>query len=141
MGLMGILADAVLDYGGEVHGVIPEHLMRKEVAHRDLTALHITKTMHERKALMAELSDAFIALPGGFGTCEELFETITWVQLKIHSKPIVILNVDGYYSPLAEFVDTAVDQQFIKADNVDLFQAVETVDEALNLLGVTHAEN
>lgn len=136
IGLMGALADAVLEYGGEAHGVIPEHLMRAERAHPDLTALHITKSMHERKALMAELADAFIALPGGFGTFEELFETITWVQLGIHNKPIVVLNVDGYYDRLIEFVEEAVSHGFITNSSPGILKAVSSIEEALEVIGV-----
>lgn len=131
IGLMGTVADAVLAGDGEVHGVIPETLVKKEVAHRGLTRLHVTRTMHERKALMASLSDAFIALPGGFGTFEELFETITWLQLGIHQSPLVVLNSDGYYDPLITFIDQAVDHGFIKVANRPLFHTASTVDECL----------
>src|ERR1035441_6706670 len=95
VGLMGILADAVLKLGGEAHGVIPEHLMALEVGHKGLTKLHVVRSMHERKALMADLSDAFVAMPGGFGTLEEFCEIVTWAQLGLHAKPCGILNVLG----------------------------------------------
>ena len=108
IGLMTKIADATLSRGGQVHGVIPQHLYDKEVAHQQLTALHITDSMHERKAMMAELSDAFIALPGGFGTFEELMEATTWLQLEIHQKPVIIFNIDGYYNKLIKFFDHAV---------------------------------
>jgi len=98
VGLMGVIADAVLRAGGEVQGVIPEHLMAREVGHKGLAQLHVVHTMHERKALMADLADAFIALPGGFGTLEEFCEIVTWSQLGLHAKPCGILNVQGYYS-------------------------------------------
>ncbi|MEO8411029.1 MAG: TIGR00730 family Rossman fold protein [Propionivibrio sp.] len=114
VGIMGIVADAVLDYGGEAVGVIPEGLVRREVAHPRLTELHITHSMHERKTLMAELSDGFIALPGGIGTLEEIFEIWTWAQLGLHGKPCGLLNVDGYYNALTAFLDHAVGERFVK---------------------------
>ncbi|MGR8953493.1 MAG: LOG family protein [Gammaproteobacteria bacterium] len=115
IGLMGAVADHVLQHEGTVIGVIPEALMRKEVAHYQLTELHVTRSMHERKTLMAELADGFIALPGGLGTLEELFEIWTWAQLGFHAKPCGLLNVDGYFDPLLEFLDRAADEQFIKS--------------------------
>jgi uncharacterized protein (TIGR00730 family) len=111
-GLMGALADATLDAGGEVVGVIPQQLVDREIAHRGLTELHVVSTMHERKALMAQLSDAFVALPGGIGTLEELIEIFTWSQLGLHSKPLGVLNVNGYYDRLGAFLDHAVEQGF-----------------------------
>jgi len=108
VGVMGVLADAVLERGGSVHGVIPELLIKKEVSHDGLTNLHVVKTMHERKSLMESLSDAFIALPGGFGTLEELVEILTWGQLHIHQKPVGILNAAHYYDELLAFLDHAV---------------------------------
>jgi len=115
VGLMNIIADAVLELGGHVTGVIPNALMSKEVAHRGLSELRVVNCMHERKALMAELSDGFIALPGGIGTMEEFFEVLSWAQLGIHNKPCGLLNVSGYYDPLIEFLDRAVSQDFVKA--------------------------
>lgn len=120
VGLMGRLADAVLEAGGEAIGVIPEGLVRREVAHRGLTELRVVKTMHERKAAMAELSAGFIALPGGLGTLEELFEAVTWSQLGIHAKPCAVLDVDGYFSQLLAFLDTAVSRGFVAESNRDL---------------------
>src|SRR5215475_2650578 len=114
VGLMGAIADAVLRGGGEAIGVIPEHLMTREIAHKQLTKLHVVRSMHERKALMADLSDAFIALPGGFGTLEEFCEAVTWAQLGLHAKPCGILNVQGYYSPLLAMFDDAVREGFLK---------------------------
>jgi uncharacterized protein (TIGR00730 family) len=114
VGLMNIIADAVLELGGHVTGVIPNALMSREVAHRGLSELRVVNSMHERKALMAELSDGFIALPGGIGTMEEFFEVLSWAQLGIHNKPCGLLNVAGYYDPLIEFLDRAVAQDFIK---------------------------
>ncbi len=114
VGLMGTLADAVLDAGGRVQGVIPQSLADREVAHHGLTQLHVVETMHQRKALMAELSDGFLALPGGLGTFEELFEIWTWAQLGMHTKPIGLLNVAGYFDLLLQFLDHAVSQQLLK---------------------------
>jgi uncharacterized protein (TIGR00730 family) len=111
-GLMGALADATIEAGGEVVGVIPQQLVDREVAHQGLTELHVVATMHERKALMAQLSDAFVALPGGIGTLEELIEIFTWSQLGLHSKPLGVLNVNGYYDRLGAFLDHAVEQGF-----------------------------
>src|ERR1022692_3365382 len=135
VGLMGIIADAVLRAGSEAQGVIPEHLMALEGGHKGLTKLHIVRSMHERKAKMADLSDAFVALPGGFGTLEEFCEVVTWTQLGLHAKPCGILNVLGYYSPLLAMFDHAVEERFLKPENrglvlardqpADLLQALE----------------
>ena len=114
VGLMNVIADAALELGGRVTGVIPDSLVSKEVAHRGLSDLRVVQSMHERKALMAELSDGFIALPGGIGTLEELFEVLSWAQLGLHEKPCGLLNVEGYYDPLIEFLDGAVAQDFVK---------------------------
>ena len=117
VGLMGALADAALQAGGTVTGVIPQHLMAREVGHRGLTTMHVVESMHERKALMADLSDGFLALPGGFGTFEEFCEVLTWSQLGLHEKPCGLLNVDGYYSPLLQMFDSAVEESFLKPEN------------------------
>jgi uncharacterized protein (TIGR00730 family) len=114
VGLMGELADAVLGAGGEAIGVIPHALWAREVGHRGLTDLHIVDTMHERKAMMADLADAFIALPGGLGTLEEIFEIWTWAQLGLHEKPLGFLDVNGFYAPLMRFLDRAVAEAFLK---------------------------
>lgn len=113
-GLMGILADAMLDGGGRVIGVIPAALQQKEVAHTGLAELHVVQSMHERKALMAELSDGFVALPGGFGTLEEIIETLTWAQLGLHRKPCGLLNIRGYYDALLAFLEHAETEAFLK---------------------------
>jgi len=113
IGVMGIIADAVLEGGGKVTGIIPEDLMGKEVAHQGITELMVVPSMHERKAVMADISDGFIALPGGIGTLEELFEIFTWAQLGFHSKPVGLLNINGYFDNLIKFLDTAVDEQFM----------------------------
>jgi uncharacterized protein (TIGR00730 family) len=115
VGLMGILADAVLVNGGKVIGVIPRALWDREVGHRNLTELHVVETMHERKALMASLADAFVALPGGLGTLEEIFEVWTWAQLGIHDKPVGFLDVAGFYAPLLVFLDQGVEAGFVRA--------------------------
>lgn len=125
VGLMGVIANAALAAGGEVIGVIPEALMRMEVGHPRLTELHVVATMHERKAMMAELSDGFIAMPGGIGTLEELFEIWTWGQLGIHPKPLGFLDVAGYYQTLHAFLDHMVTEGFVK-DRHRAMTAVET---------------
>jgi uncharacterized protein (TIGR00730 family) len=131
VGLMGILADAALAAGGEVIGVIPHALIDREIAHRGLTQLIEVTTMHERKARMAEESDAFIALPGGFGTLDEFFEIITWAQLGIHAKPCILLNTGGYYDGLLRFLDSAVTEGFMKRENRALIRLAADTEEAL----------
>jgi uncharacterized protein (TIGR00730 family) len=135
VGLMGVVADAALAGGGEVIGVIPESLAAKEVAHRGLTRLHVVGSMHERKALMAELADGFVALPGGYGTLDELFEAITWGQLGIHRKPIGLLDVEGYFGPLVALVEGAVGAGFIRPQYRGLFAVSPSVDGLLAALG------
>jgi uncharacterized protein (TIGR00730 family) len=125
VGAMGQIANAALASGGEVIGVIPEQLVEKEVAFTDLANLHVVGSMHERKALMVELSDGFIALPGGFGTFEEFFEVLTWAQLGLHRKPCGFLNVCGYFDQLIAFLDHAMDQQFLRTE----YRAMVLVDE------------
>ena len=117
LGLMGILADTAMEAGGEVIGIMPQALIDREIGHRGLTDLRVVGSMHERKALMAELGDAFIALPGGIGTLEELIEVYTWSQLGMHRKPIGVLNVNGYYDGLAAFLDDAVQERFLPAQH------------------------
>ncbi len=114
VGLMGIIADAVLAEGGEVIGVIPQSLVDREVAHQNLTTMHVVNSMHERKALMADLSDGFIALPGGMGTFDEFCEILTWAQLGIHQKPCGILNVENYFTPLLKMFDHAMNEGFLR---------------------------
>lgn len=120
IGLMGVIANEMLTLRRDVTGVIPEALMKKEVGHLDLTQLHVVKNMHERKAMMAELSDGFIAMPGGMGTLEELFEVLTWSQLGLHDKPIGLLNVNGFYDGLLSFLQHLVDQCFVKPAHAEL---------------------
>ncbi len=117
VGLMGVISDAALAAGGEVIGVIPRSLVDREVTHAGLTQLHVVRTMHERKQMMHDFSDAFVALPGGLGTLEEFFEVLTWGQLGMHAKPCGILDVDGYYEPLMALLDRAVADQFLLAEN------------------------
>jgi uncharacterized protein (TIGR00730 family) len=131
IGLMGIVADAALAAGGEVIGVIPRALARTEVAHEGLTELHIVGTMHERKALMAESSDAFIALPGGFGTMDEFCEILSWRQLRIHDKPLGLLNYRGYYDALLSLFDSMVREGFVGPHNRRLFVDAPSIDELL----------
>lgn len=130
IGLMGVLADAALAAGGQVTGVTPQRLLEKEVVHRGLTELRVVDSMHERKALMAELSDAFIALPGGLGTFEETFEVLTWTQLGFHRKPCGLLNIAGFYDGLTAFLDHAVAERFLKAEHRAMV-LVEREPEAL----------
>ncbi|MGE3271943.1 MAG: TIGR00730 family Rossman fold protein [Chloroflexota bacterium] len=134
VGVMGAVADATLRGGGEVIGVIPQALVRHELAHDHLTELRVVASMHERKALMAELSDAVIALPGGFGTFEELFETLTWSQLGIHTKAFGVLNVNGFYDGLLALVDHAVSEGFIPQPHRALILEATEPDTMLNLL-------
>ncbi len=121
IGLMGTIADAVLEKNGSVIGVIPKKLHHKELAHAHLTELHVVDTMHQRKALMAELSDAFIAMPGGIGTFEELFEMATWNQLGFQHKPMGLLNVNQYYTPLQKLLENAIQQGFVDPEYLQLF--------------------
>jgi uncharacterized protein (TIGR00730 family) len=129
VGLMGAVADATLRHGGRAIGVIPDFLADKELAHRGLTELHIVKTMHERKLMMADLADAFVAMPGGYGTLEELFEVLTWGQLGLHHKPVGVLNVAGYYDHLLALLDHFRDEAFLRAENRgQLLQATTPAD-------------
>lgn len=131
VGLMGVLADAALDAGGEVIGVIPRSLAGSEIAHGGLTQLHVVASMHERKALMAELSQGFVALPGGFGTMDELCEIITWAQLRIHQKPVGLLNAFGYYDELLSLFDRMVREGFVTDQNRALLRCAPTIDALL----------
>lgn len=133
IGMMGAVADAVIEARGEVIGVIPYALASKERARRDID-MRVVNTMHERKAMMAELSDAFIAMPGGFGTLEEMMETITWGQLGIHRKPVGLLNVASYYDPLIAMIDRAIEEGFILPRYRNLFVASSGVDELFDLM-------
>jgi hypothetical protein len=133
VGLMGIVADAVLEKGGRVIGVIPQKLMDLEQGHTGIQDLRIVNDMHERKAAMATLADAFIALPGGFGTLEELFEVLTWSQIGYHQKPVAILDVDEYYAHLGKFVEHAMTTGLLKIQYGQLFQVTNTVENAIKI--------
>ncbi|MBT8083473.1 MAG: TIGR00730 family Rossman fold protein [Gammaproteobacteria bacterium] len=119
-GLMGVIADAVLEQGGKVHGVIPKMLTEKEIAHQGLTELHVVASMHERKTMMAALSDGFIAMPGGFGTLEEIIEIVTWGQLRFHDKPCGLLNTAGYFDKLVGYFEHANAEAFLRDENRDM---------------------
>jgi uncharacterized protein (TIGR00730 family) len=125
-GIMGVIADAVLEQGGKVHGVIPRFLCDKELAHQGLTELHVVSSMHERKTMMASLSDGFIAMPGGYGTLEEIIEIITWGQLRFHDKPCGLLNVDGYFDHLLNYLDHATTEGFLRDENRRMLLCSET---------------
>jgi uncharacterized protein (TIGR00730 family) len=131
IGMMGAVADGALAAGGEVIGIIPQAIFDLEIGHTGLEDLRVVASMHERKALMAELSDAFIALPGGIGTLEELFEVYTWAQLGIHAKPLGLLDVAGYYEPLVAFLDHAVRERFLRAETRTMLAAGESLDALL----------
>jgi len=134
VGLMGLLADTVLDAGGTAIGMIPRNLFSREVAHQGLTELIETDSMHERKALMYDRSDAFVALPGGIGTLDELAEITTWRQIGLHAKPVGVLNVEGYFTRLLEWLDRVVDDGLLSADNRSLLHEANTPSELLDLL-------
>jgi hypothetical protein len=134
VGLMGVVADAALEAGAEVDGVIPEHLMQRELGHGSVTRLHVVSSMHERKALMAKLSDGFVVLPGGFGTLEEAFEVLTWSQLGLHRKGTVFLDVQGYWSTLNAMMDGMVTAGFVRAEHRLLSLTAESPAQALDML-------
>jgi uncharacterized protein (TIGR00730 family) len=136
VGLMQAVAEAAIAAGGHVVGVIPEVLVDLEVAHDGLSELHITDTMHTRKALMGERSDAFIILPGGFGTFEELFEVLAWQTLKLHTKPILLLNTAGFYTPMLAFLDHCVTEGVLKQKNREILLVADSVEDALTQLGI-----
>ncbi|WP_433971192.1 TIGR00730 family Rossman fold protein [Tunturiibacter lichenicola] len=131
VGLMKAVAESSLSAGGTVVGVIPEVLVDLEVAHHGITELHVTSTMHTRKALIGEKADAFIALPGGFGTLEELFEVLAWHTLKLHAKPILLLNINGFYNQLLAFLDHCVAEGMLKQNNREIILIADTIEEAL----------
>jgi uncharacterized protein (TIGR00730 family) len=131
VGLMGAVADAALAGGAEVIGVLPEVLSGSEIAHRGLTRLEMVPTMHERKARMVKLADAFLMLPGGYGTLDEMMEIVTWKQLRLHAKPCVLINTAGYWDGLLAFLDRAVEARFLKAENRQLLEVVGTAVEAV----------
>jgi uncharacterized protein (TIGR00730 family) len=134
LGLMGLVADTVLEGGGKVYGVIPRALVNLEVAHTGLTELHTVETMHERKAAMTDLADAFLALPGGIGTLDELFEAWSWNALGYHKKPFCLLNVEGYWDGMVEFIDHATESGFLSAQRREQLLVADTPEQALELL-------
>ena len=134
VGLMGAVADMALAAGGKVVGVIPDVIMEREIGHLGLTELHVVRTMHERKAMLAERADAFVALPGGYGTMDEFIEIVTWAQLRIHAKPCVLVNVGGYYDGLLRFFDEAVREGFIKPEYRALVQVARDAAETLQII-------
>ncbi len=134
VGLMGVIADAVLDSGGQVIGVIPRQLATKELLHPGATEMHVVEDMHTRKAKMSECSDAFLAMPGGYGTLEELFEVVSWVQLGIYSKPVGLLNTCGFFDPLLNMVDHCIETEFIKPKYRDLLISDETPSSLIDHL-------
>jgi uncharacterized protein (TIGR00730 family) len=134
VGLMGLMADAAVEAGGRVIGVIPSFLEQREVGHQGLSELRIVDSMHSRKAIMAELSDAFVVLPGGLGTLDEAFEILTWRQLQLHDKPIVLVDVNGFWQPLIELIDSIVDSGFARPENRGLFTVVGSPEEVLRAL-------
>ena len=141
VGLMGVLADTILKQGGNVFGVMPKSLVEKEVAHSSLSELVVVDSMHERKAMMHDLSDAFIAMPGGYGTFDEIFEALTWGQLDIHNKPCAFYNICGYYDKLLEFLTNTVEEGFISKPYVDMILTEQNPDLLLDMLNsYTHPQ-
>ena len=134
VGLMGAMADAALAGGAEVIGVLPEILTGSEIAHTGLTRLEVVPTMHERKALMVKLADAFLILPGGYGTLDEMMEIVTWKQLRLHAKPCILINTAGYWNGLLEFLDHAVEAGFLKPENRSLLQVARDAEEAVGMV-------
>lgn len=129
VGLMGTVADATLNAGGEVTGIIPWHIQQREIEHTDLTSLHVVDTMHERKQMMVDKSDAFIILPGGLGTMDETFEILTWKQLGLHDKPVVIVNLKGYWTPFVQLIENMSKEGLIRKDDKNLFHVVDNVTD------------
>ena len=134
VGLMGALADAVVSANGHITGVIPRALVAREIAHGGVTDLRIVSSMHERKSLMADLADGFVALPGGWGTLEEFFEVLTWAQLGLHQKPCALLNVGGYFDGLLAFLAHSIEQRFVREENASLILVAASVDDLLDRL-------
>ena len=134
IGMMGALADGALARGGKVIGVMPTHLIEREVAHNRLTELHEVDTMHTRKFKMAELAEAFVAMPGGCGTLDEFFEIFTWAQINLHTKPVILMNINGFYDALLAHFDKMIEEGFVPEDHRALFQVANNVEEVLALL-------
>lgn len=134
LGLMGVVADTVMNNGGKVTGIIPDHLQKSEIGHDDISELIVVDSMHERKRLMFERSDAFVVLPGGFGTLDETFEILTWKQLHLHEKPIVIVNVEGYWDPLRNLIEHTISEGYAHPSHNKLFNFVNSIDEIIPAL-------
>lgn len=139
IGLMGKVAEGALSKNGKITGIIPEFLQTREIAHENLHELIIVQTMHERKALMHELSDGFIALPGGFGTMEELFEILTWAQLSLHKKPVGVLNVNGYYDPLVQLIEKMIDEHLLKNEYRGMLLISDSIEDLLSQMNLYEA--
>lgn len=140
VGLMGIVADSALKAGGQVIGIIPAHIQSKEIEHHGLTELHIVDSMHTRKRMMAEKSDAFVVLPGGFGTLDEAFEIITWKQLQLHEKPVIIFNDNGFWQPLISLMDHMIEAGFANNKHRSLYTVANTMDDVFRLLAEPQAK-
>jgi uncharacterized protein (TIGR00730 family) len=140
VGLMGILADSVLESGGKVIGIIPEHISKREISHVDLTELHVVDSMHTRKQMMVSRSDAFVVLPGGIGTLDELCEVMTWKQLGIHDKPIVIANVNDYWTPFLQMIDNVIVEKFMREEDRRLITPVSNIEDVISTLTQAPAE-
>lgn len=136
-GLMGKIANSCMDAGGFVIGVIPDHILKLEVRHNDLTELHIVDNMHTRKMMMAEKSDAFVIMPGGLGTLDEAFEIMTWKYLGVHNKPIIIANIDGYWNPLLDLIKHMNNHKFVREEHMNTYVEAKTVNEIINILQST----
>lgn len=134
IGLMGVVAEAALAAGGEVVGIIPHHLHDWEVGHTGLTELHVVDSMHTRKRMMVEMSDAFIALPGGLGTLDEFFEVVTWRQLRLHDKPVIVLNVEDYWHPLLALIEAVIERGFARRTATSLFTIVDSAEALIPVL-------
>lgn len=140
VGLMGAIADAALAAGGKVHGIIPRHLDDYEIGHRGATELEIVESMHVRKMRMFEESDAFCVLPGGFGTLDETFEMVTWVQLGLHEKPVVLVNVDSFWNPLLDLIGHQVEEHFVRPEHAKVLRVVERVEQVFDAVSDVPAE-
>ncbi len=133
-GLMGKVADAAMDAGGSVVGIIPEHILKLEVRHNNLTELHVVNSMHERKQMMAERADAFVVLPGGIGTLDETFEILTWKYLGVHDKPVILANIDGYWNPFNDFFAHMKKYGFVRDVHCQTYTSVDTIEDVMNIL-------
>lgn len=136
-GLMGKVADAAMDAGGKVIGIIPDHILRLEIRHNNLTEMHVVTSMHERKQMMAERADAFVVLPGGIGTLDETFEIITWKYLGVHDKPVIIANIDGYWEPFKDIMAHMQKYGFVRDQHINTYTIIDTIPEIMNVLTKT----